>query len=74
LYTQTLGYEIHDEEKGYYADGEDAYDMRLYFKKGGQVNGRVGGGRGGEGDVVEGIKELSLEERDAKKVGEEAEA
>jgi hypothetical protein len=24
---------IHDEEKGYYADGEDAYDMRKYFKK-----------------------------------------
>jgi len=28
LYTQTLKYEINDVEKGYYADGEDAYDMR----------------------------------------------
>ncbi|CAM9609458.1 unnamed protein product, partial [Phaeothamnion confervicola] len=33
LYTETLGYEINDTEKGYYADGEDAYDMRLNFKK-----------------------------------------
>ncbi|TFJ88525.1 hypothetical protein NSK_000099 [Nannochloropsis salina CCMP1776] len=33
LYTKTLGYEIHDEEKAYYADGEDAYDMRKYLNK-----------------------------------------
>jgi len=33
LYTQTLKYEVHDIEKGYYADGEDAYDMRNYFVK-----------------------------------------
>jgi hypothetical protein len=33
LYNQTLQYEIHDIEKEYYADGEDAYDMRCYFKK-----------------------------------------
>ena len=33
LYTQTLKYDIHNIEKGYYADGEDAYDMRCYFKK-----------------------------------------
>ena len=33
LYTQTLQYEIHDIEKGYYADGEDAYDMRCVFSK-----------------------------------------
>ncbi|CAM9103853.1 unnamed protein product [Heterosigma akashiwo] len=31
LYTRTLGYEIQDIEKGYYADGEDAYDMRKTF-------------------------------------------
>jgi hypothetical protein len=31
LYTQTLGYDINDIEKGYYADGEDAYDMRCVF-------------------------------------------
>ncbi|CAM9491494.1 unnamed protein product [Ectocarpus sp. 8 AP-2014] len=31
LYKTTLGYQINDVEKGYYADGEDAYDMRLPF-------------------------------------------
>jgi N-alpha-acetyltransferase 10/11 len=33
LYNVTLKYEINDVEKGYYADGEDAYDMRCYFRK-----------------------------------------
>ena len=33
LYKETLDYEIHDVEKGYYADGEDAYDMRCTFPK-----------------------------------------
>jgi N-alpha-acetyltransferase 10/11 len=33
LYSQTLAYEVYDVEKGYYADGEDAYDMRCYFRK-----------------------------------------
>ena len=33
LYKETLQYEIHDVEKGYYADGEDAYDMRCTFPK-----------------------------------------
>ena len=33
LYKETLQYEIHDVEKGYYADGEDAYDMRCYFRR-----------------------------------------
>ena len=32
LYTQTLGYKIHDAEAKYYADGEDAYDMRKQLK------------------------------------------
>jgi ribosomal protein S18 acetylase RimI-like enzyme len=36
LYNETLKYEIHDVEKGYYADGEDAYDMRCTFR----VNGK----------------------------------
>merc|ERR1712194_630892 len=34
LYSQRLGYEIHDIEKGYYADKEDAYDMRKMFPLG----------------------------------------
>ena len=33
LYSVTLAYEVHDVEKAYYADGEDAYDMRCYFRK-----------------------------------------
>jgi hypothetical protein len=33
LYSVTLNYGVHDVEKGYYADGEDAYDMRCYFAK-----------------------------------------
>jgi len=32
LYSGTLGFEIYDVEAKYYADGEDAYDMRKYFK------------------------------------------
>lgn len=31
LYSVTLAYVVNDIEKGYYADGEDAYDMRCYF-------------------------------------------
>jgi peptide alpha-N-acetyltransferase len=31
LYKNTLGYKINDVEKKYYADGEDAYDMRMEF-------------------------------------------
>jgi len=34
LYSSTLGFEINDIEKGYYADKEDAYDMRKNFAKG----------------------------------------
>lgn len=33
LYTQTLGYKVADVEKGYYADGEDAYSMKCVFEK-----------------------------------------
>jgi peptide alpha-N-acetyltransferase len=33
LYKETLGFEVHDTEKGYYADGTDAYDMRLYLPR-----------------------------------------
>ncbi len=32
LYSDKLKYEIFDIEKGYYADGEDAYNMIKYFK------------------------------------------
>ena len=35
LYTATLGYTVHDVEAKYYADGEDAYDMRKELVPGG---------------------------------------
>lgn len=34
LYIETLGYTVHDIEAKYYADAEDAYDMRCQFNKG----------------------------------------
>merc|ERR1711972_953186 len=34
LYSETLGFEIHDVEEKYYADKEDAYDMRKMFETG----------------------------------------
>ena len=49
LYTETLGYKIHDVEAKYYADGEDAYDMRKQLK-GKQFHGHHHGhGHGGHG-------------------------
>ena len=33
LYRDVLHYEIRDVDKSYYADKEDAYDMRLTFNK-----------------------------------------
>ena len=33
LYTTSLAYEVHDIEAKYYADNEDAYDMRKYFSQ-----------------------------------------
>ena len=32
LYKDTLGFEVHDTEAKYYADHEDAYDMRKYLR------------------------------------------
>jgi peptide alpha-N-acetyltransferase len=33
LYKDVLGFEIKNVDEKYYADGEDAYDMKLMFKK-----------------------------------------
>uniref|UniRef100_A0A7S1UHA4 N-acetyltransferase domain-containing protein n=1 Tax=Phaeomonas parva TaxID=124430 RepID=A0A7S1UHA4_9STRA len=41
LYNETLGYIKYDVECGYYADGEDAYDMRKPFK----LESNLGGGK-----------------------------
>ena len=40
LYSVTLNYEVNDVEKGYYADGEDAYDMRCYFRHSKKFKGK----------------------------------
>ena len=45
LYSVTLAYEVNDVEKGYYADGEDAYDMRCYFRHTRNHNHSKVGGR-----------------------------
>mmetsp|Transcript_5402 Transcript_5402/g.13099 ORF Transcript_5402/g.13099 Transcript_5402/m.13099 type:complete len:94 (-) Transcript_5402:197-478(-) len=34
LYKNILEYDVHDVEDKYYADGENAYDMRKYFERG----------------------------------------
>lgn len=44
LYTQTLQFEIHDIEAKYYADSEDAYDMRKYFPNAKRNKPAEGGG------------------------------
>jgi peptide alpha-N-acetyltransferase len=33
LYAETFKYKINDVARGYYADGEDAYDMRCSFSE-----------------------------------------
>ena len=50
LYSQTLSYDINDIEKGYYADGEDAYDMRKPFKESVEKDkdGKEKGDKGGK--------------------------
>ncbi|CDJ43467.1 N-terminal acetyltransferase complex subunit ARD1, putative [Eimeria tenella] len=40
LYSKTLGYRVHDIDKSYYADKEDAFNMRNYFCKDKRVKGR----------------------------------
>ena len=40
LYSQTLGYRIDEIEKGYYADGEDAYSMKMEFNRKGSVESK----------------------------------
>jgi len=41
LYNDVLNYEINSITPGYYADGEDAYDMRFYFDNKDRDNFRV---------------------------------
>ncbi|KAL8425917.1 hypothetical protein Efla_007534 [Eimeria flavescens] len=43
LYSKTLGYKVHDVDKEYYADKEDAFNMRNYFSKDRKKKGDRGG-------------------------------
>jgi GNAT superfamily N-acetyltransferase len=47
LYSQTLGYAVADIEKGYYADGEDAYFMKCTF-----VTDKKGKKKGKQADTL----------------------
>ena len=44
LYKNILRYDVHDVEEKYYADGENAYDMRKHFRKKKERGGAGGGG------------------------------
>jgi len=67
LYSVTLAYQVHDVEKGYYADGEDAYDMRCYFNKSDhgakplEQDVVEGAAKPLDQEVVEGVKELTVD-------------
>ena len=49
LYQSVLGYEIRFTEHGYYADKEDAYDMRVTFELPESEGGCCGGHDHGHG-------------------------
>jgi len=49
LYHETLGYNVQDTEEKYYADGEDAFDMRKPFATAGGQAGAVTGGGSSKG-------------------------
>jgi len=51
LYTETLKYAINEIEKGYYADGEDAYDMRCDFEE--KANKKIDAADDEEGECSE---------------------
>ncbi len=70
LYNETLKYEINDIERGYYADGEDAYDMRCTFGRKGKggamaiaVDGRIRDGcDDGVDEATEAVERISVTE------------
>eukprot|EP00392_Amoebophrya_sp_AT5.2_P012851 g12958.t1 len=59
LYRHVLGFEINDVEKGYYADKEDAYDMRKELKPDAGKSGR--GEREGSEQALKGLSDLGVE-------------
>lgn len=61
LYTETLGYKIHDVEAKYYADGEDAFDMRKQLKMKPEK-----GGAEGKGHTVKGSETVEAASHEKK--------
>ncbi|KAL1502994.1 hypothetical protein AB1Y20_011064 [Prymnesium parvum] len=64
LYTNTLKFEINDIEAKYYADSEDAYDMRKYFPRSKNAKKAAEAGALPKPPTA-GMDALSLEERPA---------
>lgn len=60
LYNETLKYEINDIERGYYADGEDAYDMRCTFGK--KVDVAKKNDEGSVEDLSKSVEQISVAE------------
>lgn len=54
LYNETLGYEVNDREEKYYADGEDAFDMRKWFHARGSAEEAPSSGSSGEKQFLDG--------------------
>ncbi|KAI5061172.1 hypothetical protein GOP47_0023677 [Adiantum capillus-veneris] len=67
LYTETLGYKIHDVEAKYYADGEDAFDMRQQLKPK-AVEGKSHAGKSSV-EHTEGSRSANKNARDEDKKG-----
>mmetsp|Transcript_84536 Transcript_84536/g.225804 ORF Transcript_84536/g.225804 Transcript_84536/m.225804 type:complete len:224 (-) Transcript_84536:279-950(-) len=57
LYSETLGFKVHDIEKKYYADDEDAYDMRKDLRS----HPCKRGGKGLTDSLASGVGSLSIE-------------
>ncbi len=58
LYNSSLGYEINTVEPAYYADNEDAYDMRKYFKAAKKKRGH----EAKLGDLAGGVQQLAVDD------------
>merc|ERR1712039_232841 len=63
LYSQTLGFEINDIEKGYYADKEDAYDMRKMLTAGIKKQ-EAGKGKKKKGETAKAIENKAEEKKE----------
>jgi len=70
LYSQTLGYLQHDIELKYYADGEDAYDMRKPFPKRGEAKPKTKAVE--VADLANAIHALQINAQKPEKKSEEA--